>query len=1228
MMTLARTIDRIRLSPVALLCAFFVFLSVAQADPTGPVPGRFIVKLKPQSKATEVAQGAAAQGTLGRISRLTLKSALKGGEFWDRYFVFTANSADMTLASAKTALGASEIESIEPDYYLEFFDYPADPLFVDQWSLHNTGQEYRGILRRDGTQNDSLVIKQGVAGKDIHLSPYYLQPPNETTKVVVAIVDTGTDTKHPELAGKFWRNPDEIPGNGRDDDHNGFVDDTLGYDVSGDTPSLLTIVGDNDPTDIVGHGTHCAGIVAAAENGFGIVGVCPWAEIMPVKIRPNATNAVGAAGIVYAVNAGAQVINVSWGTPFEALILKEAVDFARRNGVFVAIAAGNTGQVDVFYPASFDSAFAVAAGNSSGFVATFSTVGPQIDITAPGLDILSLRALGTDMYADGGEPGVRIIGPDSLYYLADGTSMAAPTVAGAAAFIWGIRPDLSLEQLEDLLRMGATDLVDPLDQNDTLVGPDSLSGYGYLDLEGSLTLLQHGGLAFASPTRMSRYTGPVSIVLKRVAGYTGPWWLDYALVNDPEHWFPIDSAADFLTDSIIRIFDHSEIDGPVLLRVTDEFGGQPQISFLSVNNRLLGFSSPSTGDDLRYSALLTGSAYGPDFDSLTLTVRSGVKAPIQLFRSSAEYFDTLLFTWNISGIDTGNAWLYLSGMFGGMTLVDSVAVHIGSAYATGWPKTLAGRGSQTPVAGDIDGDGHVEVVVGTTAGLYVFRADGSLMPGFPALPDFDMRCVPAIYDVDGDGRSDVISTNKEGIHVFRYDGTEASGWPKACATGQLSFGYPNPTVTELVAGEPPAIVIVNGGGQLLAYELNGDSYFYSLKGFYSSINPVWTPAYTYGGNLVTSCDLDGDGRHEVVASFTGTNPSSGTALFDGRTGQPAYDLPNPLILTASAIYGTSLADLTGDSLPEIVSCGYESSGARAIWVKTQGRFDLAGWPVRLPELVGWRGNYPTLADLDLDGVPEILCTFFEYDIGALYIFRADGTPYVIRPGRPIGEAFRFGNTFGVPMVANLIGDHYPEILFRGGYIMPGTGTEKLFLLDFQAELQPGWPITTAASTGLVISTPYAPLIDDIDEDGKVEAVLAGDANQLFAWDFEASSENGANHARLFGDNRNSAILPSGQSPTDAPSDQPRLPTTVALEQNYPNPFNPATMISFSLPKRTHARLELFNILGQRVASLVDEDLPAGEHRVRLDASSYASGVYLYRLTAGDVTLARKLTVLK
>jgi hypothetical protein len=1199
--------------------------------PTGPVPGKFIVKLKPQTRMETLNQSLGRGNRLEKFSNLQLRGDLIGSEGFSRIHIFRTESKSLAAADVTALLGEANVEYVEPDYYIQFFAMPADSLFFNQWYLYNEGQSYYGILRNDGYYNDVLVMKTGTIEKDMRLWPLYNFSPAETTKVVVAIVDTGVDLLHPELQGRFWRNDDEIPNNGIDDDHNGFVDDTLGYDVSGDVQSLFDPIGDNDPTDEVGHGTHIAGIVAANSNAPGVAGIVPFAEIMPVKIRPNATTAVGVAGIIYAVNAGAQVINISWGTPFLSGLLEEAMAFARANGVFVAVAPGNTGSNDRYFPAAYDSTFAVAAGNSDGNMTDFSTWGAHIDIVAPGLDILSLRADGTDMYAKAGEPDVRII--NSLYYLADGTSMAAPMVAGAAALLRAFRPDLALNELEEILRMGADDLIDPLDNGDSLVGPDTVCGYGYMNVAASYDLLWHGGIHIVEPQRRHRYTDDFAVRIAPIASYEGSWQLDYSVGLGSEDWQYLVSGTSLPGDSVACLFDDQSQEGYLNFRLTDQYGNRSYTNCVHVRRQKLELTAPIDGSEVKYHIPVFGSAYGPEYDSMFVAYRKQQGPLVRLDGSTGEYFDSLLFDWSVSGVDTGVFHVYLYGYFSSGLVIDSATVNVVSAFANGWPQSIAGRPSITPACADLNRDGVRELVVTTTNGLYLFDAYGRLISGFPVLTDINFRSVPAIYDVDRDGQDEIICTSSEGLHVFNYDGSYADGWPVEMFTGRIPFGYdyPNPIVAQLGLGEDSAIVLINKIGQILAYEFNGDPYFYSLDGLFASFDPRISDSYGYGGPtspFVTSTDLDGDGLNEVIASYSSPEPITGLGLFDARTGLPAYGMESPIIESIRGVYGTVLADLTDDGLPEIITLGRDSLGVMTIWVKTNGVDDLPGWPVAIPNVELWIGSYPIAADLDLDRIPEILCTFFEYDIASLYIFRADGTPYVERDGRADGEAFTELVTFGTPTVANLTGDDYPEIIIRSGHILPGAGTEQVYILDYQAQPLPDWPVATPTRPSQVFSSRYPPLVEDLDNDGLVELILVTDGLEILVWNFDASSENDRNRGRFLMDNINSGILPVSHLPTGVDDAPTTLPGELCLSQNYPNPFNPITTIEFSLPRLTHVELTVFNILGRKVAVLVDGAMKTGRHRIQFDGADLASGVYLYRMKTSDQTITRKMVLMK
>jgi subtilisin family serine protease len=253
---------------------------------------------------------------------------------------------------------------------------------------------------------------------------------------VVAVVDTGVDLNHPDLMSQLWVNADEIAGNGIDDDHNGYVDDRFGWDFAS---------GDNNPDDGNGHGTHVAGIIAADDNGFGSTGVAPDATIMPVRVLGNdgsGSAAAVAAGIRYAAQNGADIINLSLGGALSSVI-QSAIQYAQQLNVLVVVAAGNESASAPSYPARFSASMAnvlsVGAHSSSGAIASFSNhVGTSgaVQVDAPGVNVYST-------YIDG------------RYANLSGTSMATPYVAGLAALALSANANLSATQLRSLIVQGA-----------------------------------------------------------------------------------------------------------------------------------------------------------------------------------------------------------------------------------------------------------------------------------------------------------------------------------------------------------------------------------------------------------------------------------------------------------------------------------------------------------------------------------------------------------------------------------------------------------------------------------------------------------------------------------------------------------------------------------------------------------------------------------------------------
>jgi len=280
--------------------------------------------------------------------------------------------------SVKTALAEAwarhdrRIRAVEPNYRLRVLaTYPNDPSFTELWSLDNNAQT-GGTLDADIDAPEAWDLTTG------------------SSDIVVAVVDSGVDYLHPDLSENMWVNAGEIPDNNIDDDNNGYVDDVHGYDFVQD---------DGDPIDVYGHGTHCAGTIAArGNNNLGVAGVNWQCKIMACRF-------LGATGygytseaikaINYAVANGAKILSNSWGGGAYSASLEAAIENAYDQGVLFVVAAGNAGSNNdnsPYYPASYDAAnvIAVAATDHNDELADFSNYGPRtVHLGGPGVDILS-----------------------------------------------------------------------------------------------------------------------------------------------------------------------------------------------------------------------------------------------------------------------------------------------------------------------------------------------------------------------------------------------------------------------------------------------------------------------------------------------------------------------------------------------------------------------------------------------------------------------------------------------------------------------------------------------------------------------------------------------------------------------------------------------------------------------------------------------------------------------
>lgn len=325
-----------------------------------------------------------------------------------------------------------DVEYAEPNYRAHITVTPNDILFSEQYALYNSGQEFGPV----GSP------QQGQSRADIKAREAWEETKGDED-IIIAIVDSGVDMDHPDIN-------DKIQSSGRD-----FVND------------------DFDATDDLFHGTHVAGIAAAETNNEeGIAGVAWNSKILPVKVIDDTgwgDYADIIDGIRWAADNGADVINLSVGGDVFSLSLREAVKYAYDNNIVVVCAAGNDGG-SVLYPAAYeDYCLAVAATDYDDLRVSWSNYGPEVDIAAPGDQIISLVP-------------TWYWGPDSLpYAYGDGTSMAAPHVSGLAALIKGLKPNLSVDDIMYIIRYSADDV-----NSTNYLGEDEFIGYGRINMEKAL----------------------------------------------------------------------------------------------------------------------------------------------------------------------------------------------------------------------------------------------------------------------------------------------------------------------------------------------------------------------------------------------------------------------------------------------------------------------------------------------------------------------------------------------------------------------------------------------------------------------------------------------------------------------------------------------------------------------------------------------------------------------
>lgn len=463
-----------------------VMLSVA-AHPDDDLAGIRLTEVPEEKTQTDAAPASKPAATrTARVAKQNPQLVVATSGNWKRLPVRLAPQGAEICINRNFSIGDSTVHVVSvPGRFVDEFTRIANAWeeteFVETDPCRNKEEARDPLYEGSGLWGQKFDNQWAIkrVGFEEEKLPQWQKKPPTATDVTVAVIDTGLDWYHPDIShDRIWTNPGEVQGNGIDDDNNGYVDDIVGWNF---------VRNRNKPWDYDGHGTFVTGVISAAQNnGIGISGISSSAKIMPLKALDafgRGYASMAAEAINYAAEHGARIINLSLGGRTLTKVEQLAIDHARSRGAIVVVAAGNSGQsVADFSPAGLRGVVTVTATDRKDKRAGFSNWGPLVDIAAPGVDVLSLRARRTDLLSlirgVKYKRGEGILGEDRSYYRASGTSFATPIVTGTITEILAANPKLTAEQAVRMVLHSARDIETP--------GVDNYTGYGLLDATAAL----------------------------------------------------------------------------------------------------------------------------------------------------------------------------------------------------------------------------------------------------------------------------------------------------------------------------------------------------------------------------------------------------------------------------------------------------------------------------------------------------------------------------------------------------------------------------------------------------------------------------------------------------------------------------------------------------------------------------------------------------------------------
>jgi subtilisin family serine protease len=1108
-------------------------------DETEFVPGEVLVKFKESALADELArERKTSRGTIALAASPALTRLLEGfgvekarkpfarGGAAALAHVIKLTSPSLAANAAKTkelvnALRQRpEVEYAELNTVMRAQYVPNDPYYASSGAW---GQSFRDLW---GLQNISAETAWDTSQGD---------------NVVVAVVDTGLDYDHEDIAANVWQNPGETGldtngndrrFNGLDDDGDGRIDDWHGWDfVTTNGPS-----GDNDPMDDHGHGTHVAGTIAAVgDNGLGIIGVAPKAKIMALKgLNANGSGSVEdlSNAIVYAADHGASMINCSWGGISAPQVLIDAVNYAHdTKGVVIVAAAGNS-NADVgtepngFSPACLHNVITVSAFDHADAKAYFSNFGNKIDVAAPGggdtdpTGLVFAPAASILSLLSSGSPNVNqslVVG--AKYWRLDGTSMASPHVAGVAALVRSLHPEFSPEQVRQAIRHGSDD-VGP-------IGFDQQSGSGRLNAASALHETAPLAVQLNGPTGMLTGLAQVNVTGTAAGASLASWRLEYGAGTTPDSWTLIAASSQPVNGGTLATWDLTNAtEGMNTLHlVAQNQAGQfyEDRLLVEIENIILKSPSPDSTSIFRGGQTInvTGTVAVGNFSHYTITVRdfygaSLIDPAITLTNGGTQQVrDGLLGTWDTTGVAAGYYVLTLNVYLNDGSLQQREAtVIIDPALHAGWPQnldTLNGSVSSLAVmdhldAYDINGDGSKEIINAYNQTVHVLDQTGAELPGWPqSIAQQNLRGAyvqrsPAIADLNGDGSPEIVTANGVGqLFIFSANGQLWNGWPK-------SFGQRAGTasVADLYGNGAKQIILPTDAG-LYAIDANGNT----LPGWPVNISDGTTPPVIG--------DVDGDGQKEIVVATTAAPTNLYILRADGSIMPGWPQAINPTAQAGDYYWSYPvLGDLDEDGTLECVI----GSADGYVYAFHYDGTSAAGWPQQTKAAAV---NTPAIGDIDGDGKLEVIAgnmTVNENGINSNYLFawHADGT---LLPNWPVKNEHRLPFTYfgyGAPALVDLDQDGKSDVVTSND-----DQHSALIAYRFDGTKVAGFPKSTA---GLGAFSANTAVVADLDNDGLLEMAWIDVDKNIYVWDTQTSASVAQPWPMFQHDERHTGALPT------------------------------------------------------------------------------------------------------